>query len=58
MSIPSSDYYEYREMIQRICDHGTKEALEDLYREIRAKYGRDEDLVRLDSMYNHKWRIL
>ena len=58
MSIPNKDYYEYREMIQRICDHGTKEALEDLYKEIRAKYGMDEDLKRLDSMYNDRWSIL
>ena len=58
MSIPTKDYNEYREMIQRICDHGTKEALEDLYKEIQARYGRDEDLKRLDSMYNDRWRIL
>ncbi|MBR1781102.1 MAG: hypothetical protein IJ751_06870 [Oscillospiraceae bacterium] len=58
MSIPSSDYYEYRERIEDIVKYGTKEALERLYREIRAKYGDDEDLHRLDSMYNHKWRIL
>ena len=58
MSIPTSEYYEYRDLIQRIVDHGTKEALEDLYKEIRAKYGMDEDLKRLDSMYNDRWRIL
>lgn len=58
MSIPNSDYYEYRDMIQRIVDRGSKEALEDLYKEIRAKYGMDDDLIRLDKMYNSKWRIL
>ena len=58
MSIPTSEYNEYREMIQRIVDRGTKEALIDLYKEIRAKYGMDDDLKRLDSLYNHKWTIL
>ena len=58
MSIPRDDYYEYRDMIQRIVDRGNKEALEDLYKEIRAKYGMDDDLKQLDKMYNSKWSIL
>ena len=58
-SIPRDEYYKYREMIQTICDHGDKEALERLYREIQALYGRDcEDLRTLDEFYNRKWRIL
>ena len=58
-SIPTNEYYKYREMIQIICDRGDKEALERLYREIQALYGRDcDDLRRLDSLYNSKWRIL
>ena len=57
-SIPTDEYYKYREMIQIIVEHGDKEALERLYRESQALYGRDcDDLRRLDS-YNHKWRIL
>lgn len=58
MSIPRDDYYEYRERIQYTCRYGTKEGLESLYREIMAKYGRDEDLYTLDKMYNDRWTIL
>ncbi|MBQ2061631.1 MAG: hypothetical protein II458_03050 [Oscillospiraceae bacterium] len=58
-SIPTNEYYKYRDMIQDICKYGTKDALERLYREIQALYGRDcEDLRTLDSFYNSKWRIL
>ena len=58
-SMSTNEYYKYREMIETIVDHGDKEDLERLYREIQAIYGRDsDDLHRLDSMYNHKWRIL
>ena len=57
-SIPTNKYYEYRDMVQTIVKYGEKEALERLYREIIALYGRDcDDLRRLDS-YNHRWRIL
>ncbi|MBR4345184.1 MAG: hypothetical protein IKP88_21180 [Lachnospiraceae bacterium] len=57
-SIPTNEYYKYREMVESICKNGEKESLERLYREIQARYGSDcEDLRRLDS-YNSRWRIL
>ena len=58
MSIPTKEYYDYREQIQAIVAYGSKEQLEALYRMIMARYGRDDDLYRLDDMYNHKWTIL
>ena len=57
-SIPRDQYYEYRDMIKTICDHGDKEAMERLYREIQALYGRDCDDLRQLDKYNTKWSIL
>ena len=57
-SIPRDEYYRYRDMVRTICDHGDKEALERLYNEIIALYGRNcDDLRQLDT-YTYKWRIL
>lgn len=57
-SIPTNKYYEYREMIETICKHGDKEAMERLYREIIALYGRDCDDLRQLDKYNTRWTIL
>ena len=58
-SIPSNEYYKYREEIEYIVKYGEKEDLERLYRKIQAIYGSDcEDLRTLDSFHNPKWRIL
>ncbi len=56
--IPRDEYYKYREMIEVICDRGTKEDLERLYREIQALYGKDCDDLRMLDSYNRKWTIL
>lgn len=56
--IPRDEYYKYREMIEVICDRGTKEDLERLYREIQTLYGKDCDDLRMLDSYNRKWTIL
>lgn len=58
MSMSTSDYYKYREMIETICERGDRDAMERLYREIQALYGSDCDELRQLDRYNTKWRIL
>ena len=58
MSMSSSEYNEYAKQIDYIVDYGTKEALQALYNQILAKTGDMDNLKRLDSLHNSKWRIL
>ncbi len=53
-SIPRDEYEQYREEIQYINDHGTKEEMAALLRRIKNKYGDCSDLHMLDS-YNRHW---
>ena len=57
-SIPRDEYYNYRDMIETICERGTEDDLRRLYREIQALYGRDCDDLRMLDSYNRKWKIL
>ena len=58
MSMSDSQYNEYAKEIDYIVDHGTKEGLEGLYNRILAETGDMDNLKRLDSLHNSKWRIL
>ncbi len=58
MAMTTSQYYDYRELIQDTVSYGTEEALRNIYRRIIAETGDYENLRRLDDMYNRRWRIL
>ena len=58
MSMSDSQYNKYAKEIDYIVDYGTKEGLQELYRRILAETGDQDNLQRLDSLHNSKWRIL
>ena len=57
MSMSSSQYNAYIKEIEFIVDYGTKEGLVALYPRILAETGDRDNLKRLDSLHNHKWRM-
>ena len=57
MGMRNSQYNAYIRQIEYIVDHGTKEGLTALYQKILAETGDRENLKRLDSLHNHRWRI-
>lgn len=58
MSMSDSQYNEYAREIDYIVDHGTEDGLKGLYNRILAETGDMDNLKRLDSLHNPKWRIL
>ena len=58
MSWSSSDYNKYIPLVEYAANHGTKEGLESIYREMLAQGCPYEELLRIDHLHNSSFSIL